>query len=319
MKGIPLAAVLSAINSSFQTKFNKAISTVPGFYKKLCMECPSSAGENLYGWLAAMPQISKKTAEIIKSRLQLLGYRLTNEEFAGIIEVPRSAIEDDQYGMFGPTAALWGQRAGQVPDLELTELLINAFSATKGKDYMGSAFFAASKKAHAKATAFGNLAAKKLSAANFETAAASLSERLDSAGVPLFTMQDTSQVFLVVCSDDRATAESIVSLATLAAGGMNPNFNKAQVIVLPGLQTKAQSSTIINDADARPWFLLDCSQEVRPLIYQPRVAFELTPNFALTSDGVFNQDVFAWKARGRLAMGYGLPELAYGSTGADAA
>lgn len=319
MKGVPLPTVLAGINSSFQTKFNKSLATVPGFYKKLCMECPSTAGENIYAWLASLPQISKKTAEIVRARLQLLGYRLTNEEFAGIIEVPRSAIEDDQYGVFGPTASMWGQRAGQVPDLELTDLLVNAFSSTKGKDYMGSAFFAASKKAHAKATAFANLSAKKLSSTNFEAAYASLRERNDAAGVPLFTMQDSSQVYLVVCSDDEATADSIVKLATLSGGGMNPNYNKAQVLVLPGLQTKAQASTIINDADARPWFLLDCGQEIKPLIYQPRVAFELTPNFSLTSDAVFNQDVFSWKARGRLAMGYGLPELAYGSTGADAA
>lgn len=319
MKGVVTASVLSAIDQSFQTKFNQAIGNVPAFYKKLCMECPSSAAENVYGWLAALPQISKKTAEIIRSRLQLLGYRLTNEEFAGIIEVPRTAIEDDQFGMFAPTASLWGQRAGQAPDLELIQLLVNSFSATKGKDYTGSAFFAANKKAHSKATAFTNVGAKKLSAANFQAGMASLRERKDAAGVPLFTLQDASQTFLVVCSDDEVTADEIVKLETVAGGGKNPNYNKAQVIVMPGLQSAAQADTGINDADARPWFIFDCGQAVRPLIYQPRVKFELTPNFSLTSDKVYNEDVFSWKARGRMALGYGLPELAYGSTGKDAA
>lgn len=313
------AAVLSAINQSFQTKFNQARNNVPGFYKKLCMECPSSAGENIYSWLAALPQIGKKTGEYIRKRLQLLGYRLTNETFGGIIEVPREAIEDDQYGNFGPTASLWGQRSGQVPDLELITLLVNSFSSTKGKDYTGSAFFAANKKAHAKATAFSNTMAKKLSADNFVTALANLTERKDAEGVPMFLAQDPTQLYLVVCSDDQSTAESIVSLQTLSGGGANPNYKKAQLIVLPGLQSAAQADTGINDADARPWFLLDCSQPVKPLIFQPRVPFEITPNFALTSDGVFNDDVFAWKARGRMAMGYGLPEYAYGSSGKDPA
>lgn len=311
------AAVLSGINASFQTLFNQARNNAPGYYKKLCMECPSTAGENIYSWLAALPQIGKKTSEYIRKRLQLLGYRLTNETFGGIIEVPREAIEDDQYGNFGPTASLWGQRAGQVPDVELITLLVNSFSASKGKDYTGSAFFAANKKAHAKATAFTNLDTKKLNAANFEAALANLTERKDAEGVPMFLARDPNQLFLVVCSSDQSTAEAIVKLQTLSGGGANPNYGKAQVLVLPGLESAAQADSGINDADARPWFLLDCSQAVKPLIYQPRVSFEITPNFALTSDGVFNDDVFAWKARGRLAMGYGLPEYAYGSNGKD--
>ena len=34
-----------------------------------CMECPSTAGENVYGWLADLPQISKVTSEYIRKRL----------------------------------------------------------------------------------------------------------------------------------------------------------------------------------------------------------------------------------------------------------
>ncbi len=313
------AANLAGINKSFQTKFNQARNTAPGFYRQLCMECPSTAQENVYGWLASLPQIGRKTGEYIKRRLQTLGYRLVNETWGGIIELQRESIEDDTYGMFAPTAALWGQRAGQVPDLELIQLLCNAFSATKGKDYTGGAFFADGKKAHSKATAFTNLVAKKLSADNFVTGLNSLRERRDAEGVPLFLGQDPTQIYLVVCSDDSSTAESIVKLATLSGGGANPNYNKAQLIVMPGLQSAAQASTVINDVDARPWFLFDCSQPVKPLLFQPRAPFEITPNFSLTSDSAFNEDVFAWKARGRMALGYGLPEYAYGSTGEDAA
>jgi phage major head subunit gpT-like protein len=253
------------------------------------------------------------------SREPILKAEDMSKTFGGIIEVPRESIEDDQFGLFGPTASMWGERAAQTPDLELVQLLVNSFSATKGKDYTDAAFFGAAKKAFPKATAFTNKMVKKLSAANFQTAYAFLRETKDAAGVPLYGAQDPSQVFLVVCSDDEVTADEIVKLETVAGGGKNPNFNKAQVIVLPGLQTAAQSSTVINDADARPWFLLDCGKSVKPLIYQPRVPFEITPNFNLTSDAAFNQDLFAWKARGRMAMGYGLPELAYGSTGADPA
>jgi phage major head subunit gpT-like protein len=314
------AANLAGINKSFQTRFNKARGNVTTFYKTLCMECPSSAGENVYGWLADLPQIGKVVGEYIKKRLQTLGYRLSNEKFGNIIEISRESIEDDQYGLYGNIAAANGRRAEQVPDIELIQLLCNAFSATKGKDYTGKAFFAADKKAHAKAkVAFTNLDTKKLSVANFQAAVASLTERVDAEGAPMFLAQDAANLWLVVTSDDQALAEQIVKLPTLAGGAANPNYQKAKLMILPGLKTAAQSSTVINDADALPWMLLDCSQEVKPFIFQNRTPFELTPNFSLTSDAAFNEDAFAWKTRGRLALGYGLPEYAYGSTGADAA
>jgi phage major head subunit gpT-like protein len=319
MSKVVTASVLSDLNKALVTSFNKAMGSAPKFYLKICMRVPSNTTQNVYGWLASLPAIGKKTAEYIRKRLQLLGQTLVNETFGGIIEVPREAIEDDQEGMFGPVATMWGQRAAQAPDTELVNLLINCFSSTKGKDYTGSAFFAEGKKAHAKATAFSNKGVKKLSAANFQTALASLRERKDAEGVPMYLAQDSSNLFLVVCADDEATAEAIVKLQTLSGGGQNPNYNKAQLIVLPGLQSAAQSSAIINDADALPWFLLDTSGGIAPFIFQDREAFKITSQFAETADEVFNKDQFAWKARGRFVMGPGLPEKAYGSTGADAA
>jgi phage major head subunit gpT-like protein len=319
MPKVVTAAVLSDLNKSFKALFNKAMGNTPRFYEKICMRVPSNTTQNVYGWLASLPQIGKKMGEYIRKRLQLLGQTLVNETWGGIIEVPREAIVDDQEGMFAPVATMWGQRAAQAPDLELVKFLIRCFSATKGKDYTNSAFFGEDKKAHPKATAFTNLAAKKLSAENFQTGLANLVERKDAEGVPMFLGQDPENLWLVVCSDDQSTAEAIVNLPTLSGGGANPNYKKAKLMVLPGLQSEAQSSSIINDADARPWFILDTSGGIAPFIYQEREAFEIIPNFSETSSDVFDRDQYAWKARGRFVMGPGLPEKAYGSTGKDAA
>lgn len=300
------AAVLSAIDQAFQTRFNRARANVPGFYRKLCMEISSTAGNNVYGWLADLPQVKRVVGEYDRKRLQLVGYQLTNEKFGTIIEVLREAIEDDQYGMYANVAAALGTEAARVPDLELVTLLGNSFTE---KDYTGSAFFAANKKAHSKATAFTNKDTKKLNAANFQAAYANLRARKSASGAPLFTLQDPSQIYLVVDPEDEATADAIVRMRTLTTGGENPNYNKAVVLVIPGLKSG-------NDL---PWFLFDCGQEVKPLIFQNRTPFELVANFSPTSENVFNEDVYSWKTRGRLAMGFGLPEYAFGSTGADPA
>ncbi|MCW0218222.1 MAG: Mu-like prophage major head subunit gpT family protein [Prosthecobacter sp.] len=309
MKGVVVSSsVLRDIDVGFQTQFNRALGRVPFFYKKLCMRVNSTGSENIYAWMASLPAIGEKTAEIIRTRLQVLGHSVVNKEFTGIVQVPRTAIEDDQIGVFGPIAAMWGQRAGQSPDLELISQLSLGF--TTFKSYDGKALFADDHKAYKRPAVWSNKGTKKLSAANFQIAYASLRERRDAGNVPLFTLLDPSKVFLVVCSDDEATADSIVKMAKTAAGADNPNFNKAQVVVLPGLQPAS--------AD-RPWFLLDCGNEIGPLVFQDRVMFELTANLDLKSDKVFTEDLFEWKARGRFAIAAGMPEFGYGSTGADAA
>lgn len=311
------ASVLQAADTLFRTLFTRALSAAASRYKLVCMIVPSTSKENVYGWLAALPAIKKVIGEYGRKKLQTLGYRLTNEKFGGIIDVPQEDFDDDQLGTYGPAVSSWGERASFVPDTELTDVMCNGFSATAGKDYTGGAFFAANKKAHPKATAFTNkdTGSKKLNAANFEAGLANLQERVDAEGVPLYLGLDSTKLLLVVCSTDRATADAIVA-KTLAAGGDNPNYNKATVVVWPGLETRA--ATLIG-AGARPWMLLDVSKEVKPFILQERESFALTSLTALNSQQVFEQDLFSWKVKGRMAIGYGLPEMAYASAGENAA
>ena len=63
-----------------------------------------------------------------------------------------------------------------------------------------------------------------------------------------------------------------------------------------------------------PWFLLDASKVVKPLIFQDRKKFEFVakddPN---TSDDVFTRNVFTYGVYGRCAAGYSFWQLAYAS------
>lgn len=310
------AASLTAVDTLFKALFTKAFSKAQSRYKLVCMIIPSTAAENVYGWLAALPMVGKVIGEYGRKRLQRLGYRLSNEKFGGIVEVKEEDFEDDQLGTYAPSISSWGERASYVPDTELTAVMVDGFTAA-GKDYTGSAFFGAGKKAFPKSKfPFTNFTPKKLSVANFEAGLANLLERTDAEGAPLYLGLDPSKLLLVVCSDDRALADTIVS-KTLAGGADNPNFNKATVVVWPGLQTKARA--VLADADALPWMLLDCSKEVKPFIFQERTKFSIVSMIQQTAQQVFDEDVYSWKVKGRLAVGYGLPELAYGSSGIDAA
>lgn len=62
-----------------------------------------------------------------------------------------------------------------------------------------------------------------------------------------------------------------------------------------------------------PWFLLDVSRAVKPLIYQRRREFELRRMDAATDEIMFREGRARYGVDGRCNAGYGLWQLAYGS------
>lgn len=302
MKNVVTNALLRDIDKGLQTAFNKGLTTAPDLISTLSlMRVNSSASEELYGWLKDLPELAKNPDEIKWHAVELEGHAIKNDEFKVGITVPRQAIEDDQYGMFANIAQKLGANGQGAPTYELLTLLPLLF--TTAKAYTGKTFFATDHKIGD--VTFSNKMLKKLSAANFETGYAALRGMKKGTGQPLFTLMDPSKVFLLVGENYESTADSIVKLDTLSTGGRNPNYNKAKVVVIPGL------------GDA--WMIFDCSDMVTPIIFQDRIPLELTTAMNLTDENVLNSDEFKWKARRRFALGTGEPRRAYGSTGANAA
>jgi phage major head subunit gpT-like protein len=302
MKQVVSNALLRDIDKGLQTAFNKGTTSSPNFISTLgLLTVKSNTAEELYGWLKDLPELAKNPDEIKFHQVALEGHSIRNNEFKVGIEVPRTAIEDDQYGMFSNIAQRLGQNGQSAPDYEFLSLLSLLF--TDAKAYTGKSFFATDHKIGN--VTFSNKMLKKLSATNFEEGYAALRGMKKGTGQPLFTLLDPSKVFLLVGENYESTADSIVKLDTLSTGGRNPNYNKAKVVVIPGL--------------GHSWMIFDCSDYVTPIIFQDRIPLELTTAMNLTDEAVLNADVFKWKARRRFALGTGEPRRAYGSTGANAA
>ena len=304
MKKVVTSALLEGINAGLQTAFNKGRNSTPNFVSRLgLLKIQSTTAQEMYGWLKDLPELQKNPDELQFSEVELLGQVIVNDEYKVGIKIPRTAIEDDQYGMFSPIASKLGQNGENAVDYEFLSLLPLLFTTKKA--YTGKSFFAADHKITPDAAAFSNLGVKKLSAANYETARAALLGMKKGTGQPLFTLLTPAKVFLLVGENYESTANSIVKLAILAGGGDNPNYNTATVVVIPGLGDK--------------WILMDCGDLVTPVIFQDRIPLELTAAISLTDEAVFTADNFRWKARRRFAFGPGDPRYAYGSTGAQAA
>lgn len=83
----------------------------------------------------------------------------------------------------------------------------------------------------------------------------------------------------------------------------------------PVIQADGTMGTASNTGggSGTPWFLLDTSRVMKPLIYQERRAFTMTRMDAPTDANVFKEGKAVYGSDGRCNAGYGFWQLAYGS------
>lgn len=87
-------------------------------------------------------------------------------------------------------------------------------------------------------------------------------------------------------------------------------FDTDHPVGAPGSQVSVSN---FQGGSGTPWFLLDTSKVLKPLIYQKRRDYAITAKTSLTDDNVFSRNEFIWGADGRGNAGYGLWQLAFAS------
>lgn len=298
------SSTIQAVNKNVRTLFWDAYhgGGTP-HVDSFAMRAVSSAAENIYGWLGAIPGLKELVGEFAIQNLLEHSYSIKNKEFGVIIGVKRPDIERDNLGIYTPRFAALGMAAREHADELLFERLAAGFSAAC---YTGKNFFDSNHEPKPGGVKFSNKGTKKLSAANFETARQNLLGRLNYEGRPMNLGRD---LVLVVSPKWDKTARDIVLADNLANGGTNTLKGTARLV----------TSARLAGASEDNWFLFDLGQPVKPFINQEEVPTEFTNQESLNDDSVFEKSEFRYKAYRRGNVGYGMPELAYGSTGADAA
>lgn len=294
---------LKAVNKNVRTTFWEAYHG-PGdnLVDMLAMRAGSSTAENIYGWLGAIPGLKELIGEFAIANLLEHAYAIKNREFGRIIAVKRQDIERDSLGTYTPLFQALGIAARSHPDELLVEALVASFTA---KCYTGKNFFDADHEPKKGGVKFSNKGTKKLSATNFEVARQNILSRLNYEGRPMGLGR---KLLLVVSPTYDKTARDIV-LADLVNNSTNTLKGTATLMTTPWLAGASEHN----------WFLFDLGHPMKPFINQEEVATEFTNQDKLDDDSVFEKSEFRYKAYRRGNVGYGMPELAYGSTGADAA
>lgn len=83
----------------------------------------------------------------------------------------------------------------------------------------------------------------------------------------------------------------------------------------PAVDAQGANVTVSNmqDGNDAPWYLLDTSRAIKPLIWQERAKYEFQTVNSLTDHDVFMTDVYKYGIRARVNAGFGLWQMAYGS------
>jgi len=222
------AATLKAAQTSFQTLFQNAFSSVKQTYRAIAMVVPSTTSANSYKWLGQLPGIRKWLGDKVVHNLTAHGYFLENEDFELTVGVKRNDIEDDQLGVYNPLFANIGDASARHPDELTWPALVAGFTTGQGFDK-----------------------------------------------VPFFS-------------------------ATHPVNGID---------VQDG--TFANRPAVLGTGE--PWFLVDDTRPIQPIIFQEREGYHFVSQTDPQSEGVFKRKEFLYGVEARVTVGYGLPQLIYGS------
>ncbi|NOT13740.1 MAG: hypothetical protein HOP23_18265 [Methylococcaceae bacterium] len=131
---------LTGLFSGFKTAFNKGMQQAPSYYRDIAMTIPSQAKEETYAWLGQFPKIREWLGDRVVKNLVANGYTIKNKLYENSIVVPRTEIEDDNYGVYSPLFSEMGRVSAEHPDELIFTLLAAGFTTAcyDGKNFFDS-------------------------------------------------------------------------------------------------------------------------------------------------------------------------------------
>lgn len=286
---------------NFNTIFNKTLDETQPQYLKVAMEVPSSSSDENYAWFGQLPSMREWLGDRVVQNLSASSYAIKNKDFELTIAVNRNDIQDDKVGIYRPLVQDMAQTVSRHPDELVFSLLAQGFA---NRCYDEQYFFDTD---HPHETTNGiisqsNKGLKKLSVQSYGEARAHMMTIKGKGDKTLKIVPD----LLVVSPQNEAIAREIL-FAELIANSTNVYKNTCELLVVPELADYPDQ-----------WYLLCTKRAIKPLVFQNRQK----PNFvSLDKDNdsnVFFSKEYIYGADTRCNAGYGLWQLAYGSTGEQA-
>lgn len=122
-------ANLNTLFIAFQAAFAQGLGQAQSDWRQIATEVPSSTAENEYGWLGQLPNMREWLGDRVVHAVGNHGYSIKNKSHELTVAVPRTAIEDDQYGTYTPLFTEMGSSVEAHPDQQVFGLLKGGDSA----------------------------------------------------------------------------------------------------------------------------------------------------------------------------------------------
>jgi phage major head subunit gpT-like protein len=113
------------LNTVMQTQFRDGYEAAreASFYNSVATTVPSTSASNTYSWLGDFPHMQEWVGARAAKDMAAHGYAVDNKRFEATVNIPRTDIEDDQYGQYGTLARHMGQEAADHPDRLISEII----------------------------------------------------------------------------------------------------------------------------------------------------------------------------------------------------
>lgn len=285
------------LKKTFQDAFKETASE----WEKIAMKVGSTGKENTYTWLSRFPKLREWIGEKVVKALAAFEYTIKNKDFEATIEVHKNDIKDGDLTGQVIQAKQAGKSAKEWPEDVIYPLLSGGFN---NLCYDGQPFFDKDHLVNGKSVS--NRGNKRLSADSLAAAEASygvarqtLLDMKDDEGQAL----KLKPCLLVVPPALESIAKTLVTTKKFSDGTVNIFNGTAEVMVVHSIN------------NPKHWFLMDNTQYIKPFIFQEREAAEFVEQTDSSSDDTFMRGLFKFGVEARGNGGYGLWQMAYGSTG----
>jgi phage major head subunit gpT-like protein len=299
------AANLVSLFQTFKVGFTEAMKNATNrayvdqlLVQEMAMEMVVSGAATVHAWMNQVPGMKEWIGEREINNLSVGEITVTNRKFESTISVPRTSIEDDNYGVFSPLMSAMGAAAQ-----ELWKELASAALIANGNWADSNPFFCTGRVLNAdKAISITNCATTALSKAAVETGLATMRAWLLYGGQPA----KVTPKYLVVGPSLEATAKAICE-AQIINDGNNAGVSNTSPAM--SLQVRVDESLV--GADASTWFILGEKAGIKPICVQKRKLPAFTGIDRPTDEHVFKTDEFLYGTDARGEAFLTLPFLAY--------
>lgn len=131
-------ANLKLLYAAFNGAFKAGLGQAESQYTQIAMSVTSTTSAEEYAWLGQLPNLREWLGDRVVHAIGNHGYTIKNKPYELTIGVPRTAIEDDNYGVYAPLMQELGGSVNAQPDQLIFGLLKNGRTE---KCYDGQPFF----------------------------------------------------------------------------------------------------------------------------------------------------------------------------------